>query len=137
VSTVSPATTGSTIRGSVVEADVLAEDTFESAVRSGGDLAGVFEYDGDTGYFYLYSTPHSAAGQKVLGSIYIISGTPDFSEEDLHIRWDRNERRVGLFIRGELWAVFDSEDRSKLGGNYRPGILSQITPDTASYFSNS
>ena len=28
-------------------------EMFVSAIRSSGDLAGIFEYDGETGWFYL------------------------------------------------------------------------------------
>lgn len=31
------------------------EEMFDSSTRSKGDLAGVFEYDGETGYFYSMS----------------------------------------------------------------------------------
>jgi hypothetical protein len=42
----------------------------ESAVRSVGDQAGVFEYDGDTGHFYLYK-PKGEKDQKVkLGEVF-------------------------------------------------------------------
>jgi uncharacterized protein len=33
---------------------MAADEIFESASRAAGDLAAVFEYDGETGYFYLY-----------------------------------------------------------------------------------
>ncbi|WP_286203065.1 hypothetical protein [Rhizobium lusitanum] len=37
------------------------DQLFESAVRSSGDLAGVFEFDGDVGYFYLCATEENKA----------------------------------------------------------------------------
>jgi hypothetical protein len=42
-----------------------ANEMFESASRANGDLAGVFEYDGETGYFYLYETKETR-GKKWL-----------------------------------------------------------------------
>ncbi len=35
---------------------MTTEEIFDSCVREKGDLAGVFEYDGEAGYFYLYET---------------------------------------------------------------------------------
>ena len=104
------------------------EDIFDSAVRSAGDLAGVFEYDGETAYFYLYQT--AAEGDTVLDAIHLFSGRSHFSADDLAIRWDVREDKVGLFIRGELWAVFDAATRSKFGGEYIPGAASPL-PNSA------
>lgn len=94
-------------------------EMFESAARAAGDLAGVFEYDGDTGYFYLYVTDEGC--HKVADAIHILSGEPDFSESDLSVRWDAEEHKVGLFIKGVLWAAFDSRGRIKYGGGYKVG----------------
>ena len=96
------------------------DEIFDSAVRSAGDLAGVFEYDGETGYFYLYAT-EGDAGRKVLDSIHILSGDPDFADANISVRWDSEEQKVGLFIRDVLWAAFDCGRRSKHGGAYEPG----------------
>jgi hypothetical protein len=105
-------------------------EIYESAARIAGDLAGVFEFDGDTSYFYLYKTSGSP-GQKVLGTIHIVSGIPDFKAKDIAILWNRNETAVGLFIRLKLWAVFDSKTGMKHGGNYdaqgQPNIASEIS----------
>jgi hypothetical protein len=91
----------------------------ESALRTTGDLAGVFEYDGETGYFYLYLEKVSE-GQKVVASIRVLTGNADFQQEDISIDWDTDEKMVGLFIRGQVWAVFEGQSRAKYGGNYKP-----------------
>jgi hypothetical protein len=96
------------------------DEIFDSAVRPAGDLAGVFEYDGETGYFYLYATG-GGAGQRVLDSIHVLSGEPDFAKSDISICWDSEEQKVGLFIKGVLWAAFDCGRRTKYGGSYKPG----------------
>lgn len=101
-----------------------AGEMFASAARSAGDLAGVFEYDGDTAYFYLYQT--GDPGNKVLDSIHILSGRPDFEESDIEVRWNAREQNVGLFIRGELWAVFNGDTQAKHGGDYRPGTHPEL-----------
>lgn len=111
----------------------MSDEIFESAPRSSGDLAGVFEYDGETGYFYLYQTVGSE-GQKVLSAIHILSTDPDFNHSDLAVRWDLKEERVGLFIRGQLWAVFDGHERTKYGGNYRSGAHPALSPEIVRSF---
>jgi len=95
-------------------------EIFDSCVRSADDLAGVFEYDGETGYLYLYEIS-GGEGQKVRDSIHILSGELNFEEADLSIRWDQEEQKVGLFIKGALWAVFDPRHHAKYGGSYQPG----------------
>ena len=107
----------------------------KSITRSAGDLAGVFEFDEDTNYFYLYNTSGDA-GQKVLAAIHIMSGTPDFDAEDVAIRWDHNETVVGLFIRSKLWAVFDSKTGMKHGGNYQAQAQPNIPSEISSIFVN-
>lgn len=109
---------------------------FCSSVRTKGDRAGVFEYDGETGYFYLYATT-ADPGQKVLASIHIFSGVPEFSEVDIAIRWTTNEEKVGLFIRNELWAVFDRASGQKYGGNYRTSEAPRVPADLRDAFNQS
>jgi hypothetical protein len=100
-------------------------DIFESNTRSAGDQVGVFEYDGETGYFYLYDTTGKDS-RKVLGAIHVLTDTPDFEEHDVAIRWDSLEQAVGLFIRDHLWAAFDLQTGTKYGGNYRSSNLPEI-----------
>ncbi len=80
------------------------EEMFDSSVRSAGDFAGVFEYDGETGYFYLYDMSREES-QRVLAAIRVVGTKPDFDQDSIEIKWDKAERRVGLFIRGALWAA--------------------------------
>jgi hypothetical protein len=99
----------------------MSRELFDQAVRRAGDLAGVFEYDGETGYFYLYDT-----GNKILDAIHILTGDSEMSAEDVEVRWDDNEFRVALFLRGTQWAVFNVSSGEKHGGNYRPDAKPQI-----------
>jgi hypothetical protein len=94
---------------------------FDSSARSKGDLAGVFEYDGEAGYFYLYECG-GEAGQKVVGAIRILTGEADFEQTDLSVRWAGSERMVGLFICGQLCAAFDADSGAKYGGSYRRDV---------------
>ena len=104
----------------------MSTDGFiESAVRAAGDFAGFFEHDGGTGYFYLYET-EGEAGKKVLGSVHVCSGPIDFGGSDVAVRWDLEDRRVGVFIRGVLWAAFDCQDGSHYGGDYAPGATPSL-----------
>ncbi len=97
-------------------------DLFDSAVRKKGDLAGVFEYDEvedpetATAYFYLYRAEHGLG--SVIDAIHIRSGAWTISGRDIAVRWDKGERRVGLFIFGTLSAAFDTEAGTKHGGGY-------------------
>lgn len=111
----------------------MSDGLFGSSVRSAGDLAGVFEHDGETGYFYLYDQRREE-GRKVLDSIRVLNFEPDFDQEDVVVQWDESESKTGLFIRGELWAVFDTQAEAKYGGDYRPGTRSVLPTDIISSF---
>src|SRR5262245_45852274 len=110
-----------------------ADEIFDTQLRSTGDLAGVFEFDGDAAYFYLYDKTQPER-KKVLGAIHILSGSADFEEEDIAICWDKTESKVGLRIRGQLWAAFDSDTGAAYGGNYRADNNAEIPPEIAASF---
>jgi len=112
---------------------VAKNEMFDSSVRSDGTQAGVFEYDGDTGYFYLYKTKDEQ-GQKVVASIRVLSGSPDFEEKDIAVRWDAKENIVGLFICGKLWAAFDGGTFMKYGGDYCASVSPQIPQEIIKAF---
>ena len=102
-------------------------DVFDSAVRTKGDLAGVFEYEEEDGpqnaaaYFYLYEPEGS-----IIGAIHIRSGAWSISEADIAVKWDRNERRVGLFVFGTLTAAFDVETGVRYGGRHGVDFNAEI-----------
>ena len=106
---------------------------WDSAVRSHGDMAGIFEFDGDTSYFYLYSTtePDDA---KIKGAIHIATGIPNFAQADIGIRWTEDEDFVGLFFRSQLWAAFDCNTGAKYGGNYKAGDRPMMPPEILDLF---
>jgi hypothetical protein len=97
---------------------VAKEEMFRSATR--GDFAGVFEFDGESGWFYLFDNGR-AAGRKIIGTIHILSGTPDFAGTEVDVRWNHEGLRVGLFIREQLWAEFDAVRGVGSGGHYELG----------------
>ena len=81
-------------------------EIFACNARQSGDLAGVFEYTDDAGYFYLYSTDCKGE-DKVVDAIFIVSGKIDFSEDEINVVWSKDELMVALFIREKIYAVFD------------------------------
>ena len=98
-------------------------DIFDSAIRRKGDLAGVFEYDDTDGppnataYFYLYEVHGEVVG-RVIGAIHIRSGAWAITEADIAVQWDKDEKRVGLFIFGTLSAAFDGATGASYRGAY-------------------
>jgi hypothetical protein len=98
----------------------MENEMFANLARSTGDLAGVFEYDGEAGYFYLYRTMGAAAA-KVIDALHVVSGHIDFAANDVSIQWDESETKVALSIKNTIWAVFDCTSGQKFGGNYRIG----------------
>ena len=108
-------------------------DIFDSAVRSSGDFAGVFESDLETSYFYLYRIDERE-GNKVRGAIMIATGSPTFGAADVAIFWSREERYVGLNIKDIVLAVFDCETAQGFGGIRIDGGHSQIPADLLAEF---
>jgi hypothetical protein len=108
----------------------MEEELFDSAVRRGGDLAGVFEYDGETAYFYLYDVTHEQE-YRIVDAIHVLSGESDLTAQDVEVRWDDDESRVALFLRETQWAVFNVITGEKHGGNYSPHSKPQIPTDEA------
>jgi hypothetical protein len=106
---------------------------FESSVRLAGDLAGVFEFDGETAYFYLYDQT-CGRDQMVIDHIHILSGKPDFEARDVVVRWDDAENIVALLIKGDVWAVFEPRTRRKHGGDYKLNGVSAVPVEIALRF---
>ncbi len=88
----------------------MESEIFESSVRSHGDLAGVFEYDGEEGYFFLFDLTKEK-GKQCSGAISLNSASADLRVADISIKWNRSEKVVGLYVGGDLWAAFDQQGR--------------------------
>ncbi len=112
-------------RGADANDSMNREEIFASKVRSAGHLAGVFEFDGETGYFYL-DDQRGKEGQMVLGGIHIVSTSPSMEERDVQVVWDTTERLVGLKIPDRVWAVFDTNTGARYGGDYRTNGVPRI-----------
>ena len=109
----------------------MTTELFSSSARIHG-LSGVFEYDGETSYFYLvdHSKEHRGA---IVDAIHVTSSPPDFRQVEIRICWDRQQNLIGLFLHGELWAAFNTRGE-KFGGDYRPGTKPQIPAEISSSF---
>jgi len=92
-----------------------AEDIFQAETRSAGDLAGVFEYDGTVGYFYLYDLT-GAEEHKILDQVQVLRGAVAINTDDVSVKWDREETKVGLFLHGVLCAMFDTGTGRRFAG---------------------
>jgi hypothetical protein len=103
-------------------------EVFESGKRTNGDLAGVFEYDGHVGYFYLYIAGDTAAS-RILDAIHVVSANACIRQRDVVVKWDAREERVGLFLQGTLWAVFNVPAGTKYGGNFGSLSPPDIPPE--------
>ncbi|MET3590906.1 MULTISPECIES: hypothetical protein [Mesorhizobium] len=105
-------------------------EIFDSAIRTKGNLAGVFEYE-DTGpqeataHFYLYRAEGETAG-SILDVIHVRSGHWAITEADVAVRWDGSEQRVGLFVFGTLVAALDAAAGTKYGGGYGKDFNAEI-----------
>ncbi len=100
----------------------MENEIFESSVRSYGDLAGVFEFDGAEGYFFLFDLTKDK-GKQCSGVISVNSADANFGTSDIAIKWNRSEDTVGLYIRGRLWAAFDQNGRKFGSNNYMQEAL--------------
>ncbi|MES1180065.1 MAG: hypothetical protein ABUL43_02600 [Hyphomicrobium sp.] len=94
----------------------MENEIFESSVRSIGDLAGVFEYDGDNAYFFLFDLT-KGKGRQASAVICVNSEKTDYCAADISIKWNRTEEIVGLYVHGTLAAAFDHQGR-RFGGDY-------------------
>lgn len=103
------------------------KEMFNSSVRSCGDLAGFFEFDGDTSYFYLYRV-NADEGEKVVDAIKVGVGVPFFSEEEIEVFWSSDESLVCLQITGKLVAVFDCIEGKKYGEIFSLGSEVKLPP---------
>jgi hypothetical protein len=106
----------------------MSEDIFEGSVSRSGSFAAAFESDADTAYFYVYRIVNPS-DYKVIGEIRMGAGNLGIKNSEIAVRWDAADEKVGLFIRGTLWAVFEISSGKKYGGNYRVGGAPQIPPE--------
>lgn len=106
----------------------MENDLFESATRTCGDLAVVFECDRYGGYFYLFDLTKEK-GQEARAVIEVSDRGVSLEKSDVAVGWNASEDIGGLCIHGRLWAAFDQYGR-RYGGSYgtqdAPGIPSDV-----------
>jgi len=105
---------------------------FKSTTRPTGDMAGIFEHDGEVGFFYLFDLSREK-GKQIAGSLFVNSEGPGFSEADVSIKWSNAQEAVGLYIHGRLWAALDLKGK-KFGGYYGQGKLPDIPEEVLAKF---
>jgi hypothetical protein len=78
-----------------------------AAKQISGDLSGVFEYDGETAYFYLYAET-GFSEPTILAAVHIQSGPINLERNEISVFWDDSNRVVSLSINGEVRAQLSS-----------------------------
>jgi hypothetical protein len=101
------------------------EEIFESSVRSSGDMAGVFEFDGETSYFYLYRVDANQEG-KVLNAVKVFMDAVDCKQSDVVIKWSSDEKLVFLQLTGQIHAAFDCDNFQSYSGDDLLRIKSRL-----------
>lgn len=95
------------IRGYLmVEVSELMDQIFDSSTRSDGRYAGVFEFDGEVAYFYLYRIRAGSDGE-IVGAIPVKQWKSQYTNDDLSIFWSDSERLVSAAVCGVTCATFD------------------------------
>jgi hypothetical protein len=92
-------------------------EIFLSATRSSKDFAGVFEFDGETSYFYLYALG-GAAGNRIVGAINISRTFNRKDEPQIEVRWNKSESLVGLFYKTSLLASYNANSSNRVDGYF-------------------
>jgi hypothetical protein len=87
-------------------------EMFKSSTRSAGDLAGVFEFDGDVSCFYLFRVD-AVEGKGIVDATRIGDGDPPFSESEVDVIWSDDESRVVLQVAGTSVAFFECSKGKK------------------------
>ncbi len=86
------------------------DEIFLDSVRSAGDLALVYEWDGRTGCCYLCEVEP----MKIVAAVEVQHAKPN--EAALAISWTDDERYVGFWERDELRIVYDCATEACYGG---------------------
>ena len=111
----------------------MSKEIFDTAVRTANDIAGVFEFDGEVAFFYLYDLKKEK-GKMILDSIRVFTEDENFLEKDVNICWNQQETIVGLFIRSTLFAIFDTLNHKKYGRNSNIAEYESLPPEANNWF---
>lgn len=86
-----------------------------------GDLAGVFEDDGETGYLYLYEEN----GRGIISHLHIYnrSSELDVGEDDVAVVWSTTGSKCGVIIGDGMRGIIDLESHQQMTTDF-------VSPDS-------
>jgi len=96
----------------------LTIDVFESAVQPQGCFGAVFERDDETAYFYLLDL-ELREGRQIIGAFGLVSVVTMPAEVCVRVTWTPEGDMTGLFVEGQLLAVFDIANAQPNGNRGR------------------
>lgn len=89
-------------------------DVYESAVDPAGGYAAAFERDNEAAYFYLLDLTRDEAGQIIEAfSAHTVTTMP--ADAPVSVQWNSGGEVVGLFVAGDLIAVFELRNHGTKG----------------------
>jgi hypothetical protein len=89
-------------------------DVYESAVEGTGRFGAVFERDDDTAYFYLLDMRKEEAGQIIV-ALSVDAINEMAADVPISIKWNGSASAAGLFVSGNLLALFDLREPEPSG----------------------
>ncbi|HEX7900377.1 MAG TPA: hypothetical protein VF950_21595 [Planctomycetota bacterium] len=91
------------------------------------------EEEGGVVWFYLFDD-HREESKKIVTALKVCSRGHGLKSKDFHLVWDKTGTRVGLQIRGELWAVFDTKKLKSRYSSYEPDGAPDLPPGAVKGF---
>jgi hypothetical protein len=88
-------------------------------------VGAVFETEDGVGFFYLYDDRRKV-GAKIVAALRVCDQGHGLSDVEIDLVWDSSDTKVGLEIRGELWAVFNTKTMKGFHTPYRRGKAPQL-----------
>lgn len=103
------------IAGKFLQCDIdIMIDVYESAISHDGRYGIVFERDDDTAYFYLLDLTKNEQNQLLEAfDAHII--TTLSAEVSVKLEWNASDDAAGLFINGDLIAIFELRNETRKG----------------------
>jgi hypothetical protein len=89
-------------------------DVYESAVHQAGRYGAAFERDGETAFFYLLDLA-AAEDMQIIEAFNAHTVTAMPPDVPIAVRWAVSGEAVGLYVAGELVALFDLRNDERKG----------------------
>ena len=96
----------------------MAVGIYKSSLGPEG-VGAFFEEEEGVGWFYLFDDRREET-KKIVTALKICSRGHGLKGKDLKLVWDKTGIKVGLQIRGEVWAVFDTRTLKSHSSRYTP-----------------